>query len=587
MYGFHGACNDIVGLLTPKSRQLPGAVLREISEKLNRYGVFSTTPLKNQASYLTISAELQGLQMQAVVLPLIFLGVAAMVLNIVMMRTAEQQRVVIGTLKALGVRNNAIMAHFLKFGLVIGLAGAISGCSIGYWLAHAMTEMYQVYFSFPNLNNHFYPSITILSTAISVACALLGTARGVKAILRLSPAEAMRPNPPAAMGKIWLERMAFWGKLDFRWQMVLRGLFRNKMRTFIGIVTAALGSAILLLALGLADSFNYMLFFQFDKVLLADYILTFRNPMSNAALDEAKRLPGVLYAEPQLSLACDMYNGHFRKRGAITGIKAGSELYVPRNSSGIRQHIPPVGALVTQRMAEHLNVKPGDSFTIIPVRGVRTPRKIEVANIIESTFGLGIYLDYEYLNSIMNENAAITSIFLKSDQTDKLRYAFFKEVKKYPQLSSVSSVATQKIKMKKEFVEKMKSMTLVMIGFAAVIFFGSILNAAMVSFSERNREIATFRIVGYRPLEIGDIFLREIGLVNFTGAILGLPLGYAMLYGMSKMFQNDVYSMPCEIAFSSWIYAVILSIVFILSAYWIIQFVINRMNWAEALQMRE
>lgn len=587
MYGFQGAANEIVGLLTPEARKYPEAVLQEAAKKLNEYGVFSTTPLKNQESYLTVTAELEGLKMQSVVLPLIFLGVAAMVLNIVMLRTAEQQRVVIGTLKALGVSNNAVMGHFLKFGLVIGLAGGISGFLIGYLLAGSMTDLYQIYFSFPSLKNLFYPSIALLALSIAVACALLGTARGVKTILNLSPAEAMRPSPPAVIGKIWLERLALWQKLDFRWQMVLRGVFRNKMRTFAGVITAAFGAAILLLALGMADSFNHMLFFQFDKVLLADYILSFSNPVDRAALTESKLLPGVRHAEPQLSLACNLRHGHFKKRCSVTGISRNSQLNIPHDAKDLKQRIPPAGALVSSRMAEHLNLKPGDSFIMTPVRGVRTPHRVQVANIIESNFGLAVYLDYEYLNRILNADGVLNSIFLKTSQTPEQRDAFFQQVKEYPDLSGLSDVTVQKIKMKEDFIAKMKAMTVVMIIFAAVIFFGSIINSAMVSFSERNREIATFRIIGYRPLEIGDIFLREIALVNLTGTLIGLPLGYAMLSGMSKMFRNDMYSMPCRISFVSWVYAALLGMMFIFAAYWIIQLVINRMKWAEALQMRE
>ncbi|MDD5697915.1 MAG: FtsX-like permease family protein [Victivallaceae bacterium] len=586
-YGFQGAGNDIAGLLTPAARKRPDAVLRAVSDQLRDYGVFAVTPLADQESYLTISAELEGLRMQAVILPLIFLGVAAMVLNIVMMRTAEQQRVVIGTLKALGVGNEAIMAHFLKFGLTVGLTGGITGVLLGYALAWSMTDLYRLYFSFPRLENHFYPSVGLLSLALAAACALLGTARGVKAILRLSPAEAMRPSPPAVVGKIWLEYLAWWNKLDFRRQMVWRTLFRNKLRTAIGIVSAALGSAILVLALGLADSFNYMLAFQFDKVLLADYVLGFRNPVSNAALDETRRLPGVCYAEPQLALACELRHGHFRKRAVVTGLPLASVLNVPRDAAGRKQHIPPVGALVTSRMAEHLHVKPGDSFIMTPIRGVRTPRRIQVANIVESTFGMGVYLSYQYLNRLLDEDGVLTSVLLKTGRTAAERTAFFRQVRAYPQLSAASSTATQKIKLKQEFVEKMKVITAVMIVFAAVIFFGSILNAAMVAFSERNREIATFRIIGYRPLEIGEIFFREIALINFTGTLLGLPLGYVLLSGMARISRNDMYSMPCRITLTSWIEAVALGALFILAAYWIIQSVINRMKWAEALQMRE
>jgi putative ABC transport system permease protein len=126
-----------------------------------------------------------------------------------------------------------------------------------------------------------------------------------------------------------------------------------------------------------------------------------------------------------------------------------------------------------------------------------------------------------------------------------------------------------------------------MIIFAGVIFFGSILNSALVSLAERQREIATFRVLGYQPLEVGEIFLRETMLVNMVGALLGLPLGYYMLWGMCLQFQNDMYSVPSVIYPMSWIYTLIWAFVFVLGAYFIIQRSINRMDWSEALKMKE
>ena len=284
-FGFHGACNNIVGLLTPEAKKDPASVLNKISSKLDSYGVFSTTPLKNQYSNITISGEMDGLKMQATFIPAIFLCVAAMVLNIVMIRMAEQQRTVIGTFKALGINDSTILFHFLKYGLFVGISGGILGCLFGNWISSQMIVLYRLYFSFPNLNSRLYPEIMLTAVLISVFFAVLGTFWGAKTVIKLSPAESMRPKAPENIHKTFFEKWSwFWSKLDFKWQMVLRHLFKNKIRTLVGISSAMLGGSIVLLALGFSDSINYMLFSQFDKISRSDFTLSLRNEVDEKAL---------------------------------------------------------------------------------------------------------------------------------------------------------------------------------------------------------------------------------------------------------------------------------------------------------------
>jgi putative ABC transport system permease protein len=428
----------------------------------------------------------------------------------------------------------------------------------------------------------------LFSIFIAVGFSVLGALRGVKAVIRLSPAEAMHPSPPACGGTILLEKWTwFWKKLDFRWQMALRGLFRNKGRTIIGVCASMLGGAILLLAMGLSDSMTYMIVFQFGKILKCDYTMSFRSDVDGGALYEAERLPGVTYVEPQLNVSCNFQNGNHVKKGGITGIIHDAKLTVPCSSDGKPVRVPPVGLLMTKRLAEKLHLGPGDTVRVIPVKGNRTPKYVKIAGIIDTTFGLAVYADYKYLNFLVGEEAAINELQMNARQTPEQKREFFKQVKKYPELSSIGIIPLQKKNIIEDFVAKMKGFTYVMIIFAGVIFFGSILNSALVSLAERQREIATFRVLGYQPLEVGEIFLRETMLVNMIGALLGLPLGYYMLWGMCLQFQNDMYSVPSVIYPMSWIYTLIWAFVFVLGAYLIIQRSINRMDWSEALKMKE
>ncbi|MHC4763982.1 MAG: ABC transporter permease, partial [Planctomycetota bacterium] len=243
---FDGACNEIVGLLTPDARANPGPVLDVIEQMLEPYGVFTSTPRSEQASHQILTGELAQLRASAVITPAIFLAVAALVLNILMFRLAEQQRVTIGTLKALGYSNARLLRHYLAYGLVVGIAGGLLGALVGYGLAQGMIVQYRVYFEFPRLDNEFIPWVYGAAALVSVAFSLLGTVRGVRSVIRLDPAEAMRARPPVTAGAVWLERFRrVWSRLGFRWQMVMRSVWRHKWRTAAGAFAALMGSAIM------------------------------------------------------------------------------------------------------------------------------------------------------------------------------------------------------------------------------------------------------------------------------------------------------------------------------------------------------
>lgn len=223
---FQGACNNIIGLFTPKNRKNSQSLLKKIDKKLDSYGVFSTTPRKLQFSHLTLTAEMGGLQSMATMLPIIFLGVAALILNVLMIRLAQQQRTIVGTLKALGYSNRQIFSHFLKYALFVGVFGGIAGCILGQWISYEMTKLYKTLFEFPRLLIGIYPGIMLIAIIISIVFSILGTLKGVKQVIKLSPAEAMREKMPEVGGAIFIERIKwFWSRLDFRWQMILRNFF--------------------------------------------------------------------------------------------------------------------------------------------------------------------------------------------------------------------------------------------------------------------------------------------------------------------------------------------------------------------------
>ena len=589
VFGFGGACNSVTGMFTPEARAAGGAAaVEEMGDGLAEFGVFSSITRERQFSSMTLDSELEGLRKMAFIFPSVFLFVAALVLNVLMGRLAEGQRTTLGTFKALGYTDAELLRHFLMFGLVAGLFGGLLGGGIGYWMAGAMTKMYLEVFSFPSLVNAFYPGLVIIGVLFAMAACAVGTLQGVRRVIRLRPAEAMRPAPPAAGGKVFLERWGrLWGALDTGWQMVLRGLFRQRWRTAVSVISAALGASIVVLAFGFVNSMDTMIKTQFDRVLRSDFHLTFDKDLDASVTAEVRRMPGVSAAEAVFTVPCTFEAGHRTKRGGVVGISPGSVLTNPVGNDGRAVAIPEAGLLMAQRLMEQLGLEVGDELQLVPIKGHREPLNTHVARSFPSMLGLGVYANGAWLNRIMGEEGAVSEVRVLAPQNRDERKAFMAALSKQPELDGVTDIRKQKRALQAQFDGAMRGTAVVMIVFAAVIFFGSILNSTLIAMAERRREIATFSALGYRDRETADLFLRENLVTNLTGALIGLPLGYLMLRATMVSFQTDSYSFPASVSASSYVYTLALATLFVALAQIAVYRGLRRLDRVGSLNVQE
>lgn len=584
---FDGACNQVVGLLTPDVREHPQRVLDEMERMLDEFGVFSTTPRALHLPHMALRDEIAGLRVSAVVTPLIFLSVAALVLNILMMRMAQQQRVTVGTLKALGYSDRKITWHYLKFGSVVGLLGGLGGIALGLLLAEGHIRIYRMFYEFPRLENRLLPPALLAAIVIGVTFSTLGTLRGVRSIVKLKPAEAMRAQPPAEGGAIALEKMAaVWRRLGFRWQMVARSIWRNKWRTAVSMFAAAMGSGIIVMSIQLNYSMQTMLDHQFNLVLRSDFDLTFRENLDYGTVLEARRLPGVDHAEPQFSVACEFINGHRRKRSGITGLVPDADLTAPRRADGSLIEIPETGLVMSRHLAGILDVAPGDDVTIKPVKGVRDPIVAPVTAVSDAYIGMSTYADFSYLNRLVGEADAVSSVQLKVRPGFAARRALYRQLKQLPAVEAISDIGQTKGNLE-TLLGTMMGIMSALVGFAAVIYSGSIMTTSLVSVAERRREIATFLVMGYTKGQVGGIFLRESMLVNLVGTLIGLPLGFALLAWMVQMYDTEFYRFPLDVTPEVYLLTVLLAAMFIVLAHLLVQRAIDRLDWREALNAKE
>ena len=583
---FKDACNQIVGRLVPGAQRDLDRLLQRIDRLLKPYGVILTTPRERQSSHRFLSDEIRGLGVSAAIMPVIFLGVAALVLNVLMTRLAERQRSIVGTLKAIGYSDRRILVHFLGFGLAVGVAGGLAGNLLGVTLAAAMVEMYKDFFQFPAFVYRAHPLLLLTGLAISVFFSVAGTAKGAWAVLRLQPAEAMRQKPPERGGAIFLERFQrAWRSLGFRTHIALRSMMRNRIRTATGIVSTALATSIIFTSLVLYDSMFYLVDFQFEQVARSDVDIGMRDERSNEALFEARALPGVDYAEPILALACELRNGPISRRMGVMGLAREHRLTTPTQPDMKPVVIPPEGLVLSTKLAEIMQVDVGNALELTPVRGRPLPRYTFVAGVTEGFLGLECYADRRYLSRLVGESAAVNSIQLAVDPTRSA--ALYAAIKKLPNAQGLSVRADTRAGIEETLLSTSAFSLGLLVIFAGVIAFGTMLNNSLVEIGDRLREVSTFRVLGYQPGQVAGIFLRQNLITFLLGILLAAPLGYGMVLGTSRAYDTELFRMPVVIRPMVALASAALVWLFVLAAQWFVYRQVCKLDWLEGIKVKE
>jgi putative ABC transport system permease protein len=582
-----GAYNQLVGLAYENSRPALDRTLTLIEDRLDAYGVTNTTPFQEQPSVRFLADELRGLGISSKVLPAVFLGVAALVLNVLMSRLVAQQRSVVGTLRAVGYSAGAVFRHYVGYGVLIGALGGATGAVLGAWLQGQVVNMYRQFFALPSIEAHFYPDTIALGFLVSIGFAVLGTIKGVKHAVGLAPAEAMRPPPPERGGKVLPERVGFfWRPLPFRWKMILRAVFRNPFRSGVGVLAAVISTALVVSTLSLMVALDYLMHYEFAKVAHQDITVSLRDPEARRAAAEMEDLPAVGEAEGQLAVVCDLSNGPHRKRTGVTGLPPHNRLYTPLDSEGQPIVVPDEGLVLSEKLADILHVAPGDEVRLRPLIGLRQEVTAPVVATVQTFLGISAYAHQAYLSRLLGEEHSANQLFGKAQPGGPMD-DLLAELKKRPTVVGVGERTRALSQMEETFGKTMGTTIGVMVLFAGLVAFGSVLNAALVSLSERQREVGTLRVLGYTPRQIGTIFSGESLVVNGAGVLLGLGAGVVLTHLLALAYNTELYRFPVIIRPSRLLLAAALMWLFVFAAQVITHRMIRSIRWLDVLKVKE
>lgn len=556
-YRMEGAFNDVSFRLEPGASLQ--TVLGAVDAELAAFGGLHAVPRAKQMSNYALTGELAILRTLAFVLPIMFLGVAAFLVNIVVSRLVFLERTQIAVLKALGFTNRAVGGHYLIMVALIVMIAAVAGISLGAWSAGWMTNLYADFYRFPTSIRDISPGLVAATVGVGIATAMAGALGAVRKISRMPPAEAMRPPAPLVYRRTLLERIGLGRLLGPSAMMVVREISRRPLRFALSTLGIAMGLAIFIMGRFSWDSFDHLMAEVFPREHQEDMTVMFVRSLPERALRELEHIPGVAFAEGQRMVPVRIRVGTRYRDTAITGLP---EVPVLRHQlSGGRTLIEPpaAGLLMTDKLAELLGIQIGDAVEVDVLEGDWKTRSLPVMALIDEPFGLQAYARADWLAAELRQEPRVTTALLRidPDAADDISA----RLKDLPAVLGVTSTARVIRAYREQTGSSMLVMTLILTLSAAAIATGVVYNNARIALSMRSRDLASLRVLGFTRREISSILLGELG----AQVVLGIPLGFVLgRWGAARFAASidpEAIRFPLHIAPGTYATAAVIALV--------------------------
>jgi putative ABC transport system permease protein len=583
-FNMEGAFNDVALSLSPGANE--SEVIEELDALLEDYGALGAYARADQTSHHFISNEIAELQVTSTFIPTVFLGVTAFLIHLTLSRLVATQRDQIAVLKAFGYGNLAIGLHYLKLAFAAVLGGVALGVAAGWWFGYGITALYTEYFRFPVLRYTPGAGVVLTAVAISLASSGVGAFAAVWRAVSLPPAEAMRPEPPARFRAGFIERLGLKHFLSPTARIIVRNLARRPVKAFLNTLGISLSVALLVTGFYLyQDAISRVVDVMFRTVYREDVSVVFNEPRPASVRYDVARLPGVMRVEAHRYVPARLRFGHRTRRLALTGLEPGAELWRVVDADYRVHEPPPDGVALTTKLAERLGVKPGDTLTVEVMEGARPMRQLTVTGTVDDLIGMSAYMDIRALNRLMREGGSVSGLHLMVDEN--ALPALYATLKQTPAVRSVIVPGALLANFNKTIARTIGTSTSILIFFACVIAFGVVYNSARIALSERGRELASLRVLGFTEREVAAMLLGEQALL----AALAIPIGCALGWGLSWLitWAIDTELMRLPLVISGRTYArasIIVVIAAFLSGLLVIRR-LRRLDLIEVLKTRE
>jgi putative ABC transport system permease protein len=582
-FDLDGAFNDLS--LTLLRGTSTDDVIARLDTMLDGYGGIGAFARADQISNWFLMNEIEQLRSIASILPAIFLAVAAFLSNIVIARLIAIERSEIGLLKAFGYSNFDVGWHYAKMVIVMAGVGILLGWAVGAWLGRINTELYAEFYRFPFLLFRPSPSVFAVAGLISLAAALLGTLSAVRRAVILPPAEAMRLPAPPLYRKTRLRSTWFAHWLDQPTRIILRQIFRWPVRSLMTSAGVALSLAVLITSMQWLDSIDRIVEIYFHEAQRQDVTVGLVEVQSSVVIGEFERMTGVLAVEPGRVVSAKFRFGVRSHRGAIQGVVSEPNLNLVYDTAGGALKMPPDGLVLSTILAEKLGVRRGDIVEAEVLEGRRPLLHLPVVDLFETYIGTPAYMNLAALNRALKEGPNVGYVHLLVDQSAEA--ALYSELKDLPQISAVNQRRAALDTFHETLAETLLIYVSFFVVFACTLAFGVVYNSMRIALSERGREFATLRVLGFGRAEISYILIGEAALLIFIGLPLGCLAGYMLAWLITSGFGNELYRIPLIVDASTFGAAVAIGLAAAIFSAALVRRRLDRLDLIAVLKTRE
>ncbi len=578
-----GTFNEVALRLAPGAKE--GAVIAEVDRVLEPHGGYGAHGRSEHPGHRFVDSELRELEVQATVLPIIFLGVAAFLLNTVLARIVAQERTQIATMRALGVRYGPIARHYLGLAAITASIGCTAGLGLGVAVGTLMTRSYGDFFHFPSLAFALDPQIVAIAFAAGVGAGTLGALASVRRIASLAPAEAMQPPAPATLRAGWLEGVHALELLPAALRLVARNVLARPARTAISVLGVSAAMAVLLVGAFWGDALDALMAHEFRVVRREDAVVAFRDPVKDRSVREIAHVAGVRVAEGVRSVPARVSAGLRTKRVEILGLAGASRLHRLVDKDGRETTLPPDGIVLSRHLARRLQVVRGAPLTVDVLEGSRARQDVTVADVVDELVGQSAYMNLAALERLTGEAPAVSAVLVTMERgsADDVHAA----------LAALPGVASMTAKdwTFRLFDEQMKAIvvffSLLLTTFGALMVAGVVYNAARILVAERARELATLRVVGFTRADVSEALLCELAIQVIAGLPLGALGGYGLCAFAATIFGPEDMAIPLVVGARTWALAVTVVLASAVVSALLVRRRLDRLDLVSVLKVRE
>ena len=582
-YDMHGAFNRVAVRLAPGASER--STIDALTRQLGRWGGREAHGRDQQGSHAMLDNEIKEQRVLGTVLPSIFLGVAAFLLNVVVTRLVATQREQIAALKALGYANRAIGAHYLKLVLLIVAIGLGLGVLLGAWLGAMFTALYAEFFRFPSFEHRIAPGLLVLSIGLTLATAVLGTLNAIVATVRLAPAEAMRPPAPGRYRRTLLERLGI-TRIGMALRMILRNMERRPLRSALSIGGVAASVAIVVMGNFFRDAIDFIVDSQFNLAMRSDVIVWMSEAGNDSARHAVARLPGVTAVESGRDVAVRFVHGHLSQRGSIQGFARRPALRrIIDVDNREASRLDDDGLVMTDRLARKLGLRIGDRVRIEVLEGRQRTLQLPLAATAREMMGLNAYMQREALNRLLDEGDLSSQFALAVERGREGE--LLQATKQVPRIVGAFSKATLLRNMDEVSARNIRIMSTVLTLFAAVIAIGVVYNNARIALAERLWELASLRVLGFTRAEVSGLLLGEMAISIALALPLGMALGFGLVQLITGLLESDQFFFPVVIQPRTYAWAAICVVVAGAASALVVRRRVDRLDMVAALKTRE